>query len=207
VTVDAKTTYTLTVTCRDNTACSDTTTVTIDVTSGPAAVLAPLGTICPGDRVDLDASGSAPNGCPGALEYQFSDASGLLRAWGSAATFGPLFPTVTTTYTAEVRCAPAPGCVASTTQTVTVDPGTRPPDVRNALKHVKRSIDVVESWSALVEAKTYSVYRGTAKGTWPAPALRTLLPSPTNTERDVLPPPVLYFYRVVGVSCGGLEGP
>ena len=46
-----------------------------------------------------------------------------------------------------------------------------------------------------------------AKGTWPPAALRTGLALTADTEPDIAPPPPLYFYRAVGASCSGREGP
>jgi hypothetical protein len=57
----------------------------------------------------------------------------------------------------------------------------------------------------MANAHSYNLYRGTSKGNWPDP----LPPFSSNSVSlpDLPGPPELYFYRVAGVSCSGMEGP
>jgi hypothetical protein len=66
---------------------------------------------------------------------------------------------------------------------------------------------VVLSWGTEPLAAGYGLYRHTVKDAWPPPLLASLLPVPTVTLPDVPAPPSLYFYRAVGQSCSGAEGP
>ncbi len=60
---------------------------------------------------------------------------------------------------------------------------------------------------AVPEAASYTLHRGTVKGVWSAPPFRPGLTGTTKILSDVAPPPALYFYRVAGVNCAGVEGP
>src|SRR5207249_1021889 len=85
--------------------------------------LAAVGPVCAGGSVTLDASASAPNGCTGTLEYQWSDQGGVIVPWGPASTYGPFLPAGTGDYTVEVRCSTATvPCISSALVTVTVVP-------------------------------------------------------------------------------------
>ena len=55
-------------------------------------------------------------------------------------------------------------------------------------------------------ASSFNLYRGTAKGAWPPP-VTTGFTTPMTSRAELAGPPALYFYRVTGVSCAGLEGP
>ena len=89
---------------------------------------------------------------------------------------------------------------------VMVQPDAVPADIGNTVRGVRSDIDVAMSWASAVYARTYNLYQGTTKGSWP-PALRTDLVSVTHSLTDVPQPPSLYFYRVTGASCSGMEGP
>jgi hypothetical protein len=72
--------------------------------------------------VTLDASASAPNGCPVPLEYQFRDGATVLQPWSTIPTYGPIAPGASTTYTVDVRCTASPGCATSASQTFELVP-------------------------------------------------------------------------------------
>ena len=86
-----------------------------------------------------------------------------------------------------------------------VEPDLVPPDIGNTIRAVEIGLDVVMSWSSAVNARTYNLYRGTRKESWPPPLL-TNLTAITETLPDV-PSPDSFFYRVTGASCSGMEGP
>ena len=112
-----------------------------------------------------------------------------------------------TIYTLEVRCIDSPDCVASHEVLLEIKPAVVPPDLGNSLRAIKVGINVVIAWPAVFEAATYTLHRGTVKGVWPAPPFRPGITGTTETLPDVPAPPELFFYRVAGVNCAGVEGP
>ena len=116
-------------------------------------------------------------------------------------------PIAATIYTLEVRCIDSPGCLSSDDVLVEIKPAVVPPDLGNRLRAIKSGPNVVLAWPAVVEADTYTIHRGTVKGVWPPTPFRPGISGTTETLPDVAPPPPLYFYRVAGVNCAGVEGP
>ena len=116
-------------------------------------------------------------------------------------------PVSTTVFTLEVRCIDLPDCVDSDDVFVEVRPGVIPSDIGNAIRIVKLLPNMIIAWRAVPEAASYTLHRGTVKGVWPAPPFRPELTGTTETLSDIAPPPALYFYRVAGVNCAGVEGP
>ena len=153
--------------------------------------------------ITLDASLTAAGGCSTALEFQFRDGATILQAWSASPTYGPFVPLLRT-YSVDVRCS-GQSCVSSASVNITLDPDRVPPSLGNTLRSVRKSADVVMIWGSPPEARSFSLYRDVSKGVWPPAALRAQLAGPLDTEPDV--PPPLYFYRAVGASCSGREGP
>lgn len=93
--------------------------------------------------------------------------------------------------------------------TITVNPDVTPPDLGGSLRAVRASDEVALSWASVPEAYSYSLFRAIVKTTWPAAPLVEDLPTLTTSRLDVPVPPneLLYFYRIAGASCSGLEGP
>ena len=166
--------------------------------------------ICEGRTATLDASASQVGTCGAEVEYRWLYSATVACAWSWSPTCD-VAPGATTVYTLETRCFAAPACAAgitSDTVTVAVYPDVVPADLGNTLQAVKSGLDgVALSWGGVPAAATYTVNRGTAKGVWPTPALRPGLAGTTTTFADLTPPPELYFYRVAGASCSGVEGP
>ncbi|OHB17458.1 MAG: hypothetical protein A2749_01555 [Parcubacteria group bacterium RIFCSPHIGHO2_01_FULL_45_26] len=84
--------------------------------------------------------------------------------------------------------------------------GSIPADSGNTLKGVKVGPDLVFTWAGDSFSVGYNLYREVVKG-----FLGTLwrsFPNPTaNLIGEISFPPYLYYYRVTGISCAGLEGP
>ena len=166
--------------------------------------------ICGSGTAKLDATATLPGTCAAEVEYRWLDGAIVVCGWSSSPTCD-VAPGTTTLYTLETRCFAAPACVAaiaSDTVAVAVFPDVVPADLGNTLQAVKSGpANVVLSWNGVANAATYNVNRGTAKGVWPTPAFRPGLAGTTTTFADLAPPPDLYFYRVAGASCSGVEGP
>jgi len=163
--------------------------------------------IC-GPPIDLLLDGSATmvTGCAATAQFRWMLDTSVVRDWSVDPTV-LVSPTETTVYRLEVRCGDCAGpCFASSEVRVTVDPGIRPPDLKNVVRAVKAGLDVELTWAAVPEAETYKLYRGIEKGVWP-PAIREGLSGTRETLPDVSPTTARYFYRVSGVSCSDLEGP
>lgn len=122
----AATTYTLEIRCAAGAGveCGTlTTTSTVDVVPAPIPDLLPITSVCAGGDVTLDARGSAANGCPVALEYQFRDGATILQAWSGTATYGPFPGATSATYSVDVRCpVSTTGCESTTSELLTVVP-------------------------------------------------------------------------------------
>ena len=97
--------------------------------------------------------------------------------------------------------------MASDTVLVEVKPAIVPPDLGNTLRAIKVGPNVLIAWPAVFEAVSYTLHRGTVKGVWPVPPFRQGIAGTTESLADIAPPPELYFYRVAGVNCAGVEGP
>ncbi len=161
--------------------------------------------ICEGSSVRLDGSASVPCDASG-LEYRWLDGLIEICGWSTTPTCD-VTPATPTIYTLEVRCIDSPDCVSSDDVFVEVKPVVVPSDIGNALRVVKLLPNMIVAWRAVPEAASYTLHRGTLKGVWPAPPFRPGLSGTTETLSDVGPPPELYFYRVAGVNCAGVEGP
>ena len=145
------------------------------------------------------------------LEYRWLDGGTVVPGcdWSSTPTCD-VTPAATITYTLEISCLGSPSACITTDDVlviVIVEPALVPPDIGNALRAVKLLPSMIVAWRAVPEAASYTLHRGTVKGVWPAPPFRTGLTGTTETLSDVAPPPELYFYRVAGVNCAGVEGP
>lgn len=162
----------------------------------------------PGD-VSLDGSATVVAGCSKTPQYRWLDGTTVVRDWSPDPTI-VVRPLATTTYTLEVRCGDCAGpCFASTLVVVAVDLDTVPPDLGNTLFAVRDTADVALEWGTRLEARSYALFRGNAKDTWPALPLLTGLAAPDTRLPDVDAPPnlPLHFYRAVGASCAGRLGP
>ena len=128
------------------------------------------------------------------------------REFRSSVVVDPPAPLSTTIYTVRVQCSTDATCESATSMPVTVFPDVVPNDLGNTLRAIRSTLNVDLSWVSVVNARTYSLYRGVTKGVWPPPLLPGLTAT-TETLPDVAGPPNLYFYRVAGASCSGMEGP
>lgn len=165
-------------------------------------------TVCGIVDVTLDATATLVTSCPTPPEYRWREGARIVRDW-SADPVAIDRPPATATYTVEVRCGSfGNSCYDAASVVIAVDPDQRPPDLANTLRAIRVGPDVRQTWGSAPEARTYTLYRGTDKGVWPAPPPSlTGLPSPGISLPDVAFPPTRYFYRAVGVSCSGSEGP
>ena len=83
-----------------------------------------------------------------------------------------------------------------------------PEDIGNTLFGIRNSLNVVLSWSGPNGGvASYTLHRGTEKGVWPSPPFMPGLAAPSATLPDVQALELLYFYRVAGANCAGVEGP
>jgi len=176
---------------------------------GPVADAGPPLTICVGETVTLDASASLPCDASG-LEYRWLEGAIVVPGcdWSTTPTCDVTPPT-TTTYTLQISCIGNPAACITTDDLlviVIVEPDLVPPDIGNTIRAIRSTSNVAMSWVSVVNARTYHLYRGTAKEVWPPPLL-PVLTATTETLPDVPGPPDLYFYRVTGASCSGMEGP
>ena len=163
--------------------------------------------ICEGLSVTLDGSASVP--CDtSSLEYRWLDGVIEVCGWSTTPTCD-VAPVSTTIFTLEVRCIDSPDCVDPDSDDVLIEvrPDVIPSDIGNALRAVKLLPNMIVAWRAVPEAATYTLHRGTVKGVWPAPPFRPGITGTTQILPDVVTPPELYFYRVAGVNCAGVEGP
>ena len=159
--------------------------------------------------VTLNGSATTISGCSRTPEYRWLDGSTVVRDWAADPT-GVVRPTSTTTFRLEVRCGDCAGpCFATANILVMVDPDILPPPLGNSLRAVRTGFDVALEWVTVPEARSFSIFRANQKDPWPAtPWVENLL-LPTTLLPDVPVPPndPLYFYRAVGASCSGVEGP
>lgn len=143
--------------------------------------------------------------CIGATEFRFEQGATVLQPFGPVATHD-VTPAASDLFTVRVRCDAMPGCESSASTPITVIADARPSDLGNSLRSIRAGGDIPMSWASVPEARTYSLYRALSKGIWPPP-IASMLGTTTHRVADVASPPDLYYYRVVGVSCSGLEGP
>lgn len=173
---------------------------TIDAVAGPDAA-----SCGPPPPLTLDGSLSLVSRCL-SPEYRWLRGTQIERDWATDPRV-TVSPTTTTTYRLEVRCGRCP-CFGADALTVVVGASAAPGTIGNTLLGVKSGLNVVFSWRPVPGATSFSIYRGTVKGAYPPAPQRAGLSSPTDTLPDVPPAPeAKYFYRVVGVSCGNVEGP
>ena len=175
--------------------------------AGATAVTADAGpdvTVCEGQTVTLD--GSASRGCA-TPTYRWLD--GALELCASTSPLCDVTPSSSTVYTVEVSCGAAACATGSDrdTVTVTVEPDVVPGDLGNTVRAVKAVGSVLLSWASAPNAASYTLHRGTVKGAWPSPPYRSGLAATTDLTRDLAAPPPLYYYRVSGASCSGIDGP
>ena len=197
---------TLEVRCVSRPSLTDSDELTITVGEAPIADAGDDAIACEGETHSLDGSGSAPVDCPGGLEYRWLEGTVEKCGWSTTSNCD-VTPAVDGIYTLEVRCIDSRGCVSSDDVLIEVKPGVIPSDIGNALRAVKLLPNMIVAWRAVPEAATYTLHRGTVKGVWPAPPFRPGITGTTETLSDVDPPPALFFYRVAGVNCAGVEGP
>jgi hypothetical protein len=123
---------------------------------------------CALDPVVIDASASGSVNCTGgALEYQLSDAGGVLVPWTASAVFPAQFPTRPTDYIVEARCAALPACSNATQVTVDVErPPALDPMTVNASDPSNCNLGIRVSWGAATffgpsGTGYYNIYRST----------------------------------------------
>ena len=117
----ADTTWEVEVRCRAVPDVTDLRTVAARVLDGTAILEAAPASLCGAEPLTLWAGDSAVAGCPGGLEYRFSDAAGPLDCDGDGSPddFGPVDtctianPGVDVEALLEVRCAELPDCAFS----------------------------------------------------------------------------------------------
>ena len=176
------------------TACIDTDTVTIDLEGRDPDLLDTV-TLRVNPSPFIDTTFSQTSGNPATGRFTFRPTT----AGSGAGTFG-------FTFIAQDDATPI-----RTTQrsvTITVVSATLPPDLGNSVRAVKTGGDNLSlGWGSVREASTYTLHRGTDKRVWPSPPFRPGVTGTTETLPDVPSPPDLYFYRVAGVNCAGVEGP
>lgn len=166
-------------------------------------------TLCGAGDVALDGSATVVGACTVPVEYRWLLGTTVVRGWSPDPRH--LEPVSSSgTYRLEVRCGECPTpCLSVSEVEVIVQPNAPPPDLGNTLRSVRLGTDVALSWAGTSAALTYRLYRHTDKASWPAPPHRSDLPATSLTLTDVAVPPndPLYYYRAVGASCSGQEGP
>jgi len=174
---------------------------TVAPEAGPALDL------CGPRDVTLDGSATVVSGCAKTPQYRWLAGEVVVHGWDTDPTV-TVHPTETTPYRLEVRCGDCAGpCFGADGVLVAVDPDITPPDLGNTLRMVRETGDVAMSWASVSEARTYTLHRGTAKGSWPPLPVLEGITGLTATLPDVPEPPSLYYYQVAGASCSGSEGP
>lgn len=173
-----------------------------------AAAAGPDTSICRGESTPLDASGS--RGCAaGDYRYRWSGPSGIACDWSPSPSCG-VTPLVTTEYTLEVSCRADFACVAADSVTILVDANQLPPSLGNSLRAVRVDSNVLMTWRTEPLARSYSLYRGESRGVWPGAPHHNLLDYAADVDIDAVPSPPgmpLYYYKIVGATCSGAEGP
>ena len=155
----------------------------------------------------LDASGSSACDSRG-LRYRWLDGAVEVCPWSSVATCD-VAPATTTVYTLEAECLGSTCVPGGSAQVlVSVVREVVPSDLGNTLRAIRNNLEVAMSWSSTLGARTYNLYRQALdKKIWPLLPHSTDMSATTTRLPDVPTPPKLYFYRVAGVSCLGVEGP
>jgi len=188
--------YTLEVRCGAIIDCISTLEVAVSVDPQPIPALALPTQICLGSEIMLDASATDPNGCSGPLDYQYWEGATLLQPWSPAATYGPLVPPGSTTYSLEVRCG---GCLHGESLNIDVVP----PPTAAAGGDVVTCADLPLTLDA-----SGSIDPGCPGGLlyeWFRGAVRVQGPSGVATYDPPTSTPGTFDYSVV-VSCAGLPG-
>ena len=202
----ASTSYTLEIRCSDTTGCPTlgTKTIPVNVDPLPPANAGPDLSLC------LTFAGTLGTPAVAGLTYDWSPPTELSNPFIAQ----PIFSTTGTSplgirnYTLTVT-DPGTGCKSTSTVKVTVISGSPVGSVANALRAVKKSLDVNLSWplGALVP-RTYNVHREDAKAKLVIPLPTLPIGQASNVEVYTDPGAIpagtrLFFYRVYGRDCAG----
>ncbi|MFC2173019.1 hypothetical protein ACFLU6_10375 [Acidobacteriota bacterium] len=163
---------------------------------------------CEGDNVTLNGSSSAAYQCTGTIEYQYREASTVLRPFDPDPSYNYQL-TTSTILTLDVRCSTQVSCTDQIDIQVDVTPDDIPPDQGNILKAVKdeptNSVILDFAGAPALEWRVYRDDVKTSLGTTP------LTPDVTTTEftdPGILADGNLYLYRIKGLSsCTKSPGP